>query len=112
MESFHDEGFRVRIGNALFGKAQHVQLELGVAVREMSIIEIEATRRLGDVLLVWSKHLIAADAVPPIAEIGLAGDWGGEEAAKKGFVQNEFTVWRSDGEHLKCQAFEARPASP
>lgn len=108
VESFHDDGFRVRLGDLMLDKAGHATLELSVAVREMSIIEITATRRIGDMLLVWSKHLIRADAVPPIPELGLEGDWGNEKAAREGFVQAEFTVWRQEGERLKCMVFEAR----
>ena len=111
VESFHDDDFRVRIGERLFNKAEHTALELAVAVREMSIIEIEATRRLGDILLVWSKHLIRADAVPPIPSLGLEGDWGNEAASKVGFVQLEFTVWRQKGDRLQCVVFEARSAA-
>jgi hypothetical protein len=66
VESFHDDGFRVRLGERLYGKDEHVAIELSVAVREMSIIEIEATRRIGNILLVWSKHLIKADHVPEL----------------------------------------------
>lgn len=112
VEGFHDDGFRVRIGEALIDKAGHVALELGVAVREMSIVEITATRRIGDLLLVWSKHLIRADAVPELPELGLTGDWGDQAAAKRGFVQIEFTLWRDDGGSLKCVAFEVGAAGP
>jgi hypothetical protein len=108
VRAFHDPDFRVRIGDRLFDKVSHVALELAVAVREMSIIQIEETRRIGDILLVWSKHFIAADAVPPIPGLGLEGDWGGEAAARTGFVQVEMTVWRREGGSLKCCAFEAR----
>ena len=112
VESFHDDGFLVRVGKSLFGKQQHVALELAVAVREMSIIEIEKTRRVGKLLLVWSRHFIAADAVPPIPELGLEGDWGGEAAAAKGFEQLEFTVWGLENNQLKIIAFEATPLIP
>lgn len=110
VESFHDDGFRVRIGERILDKAGHVTLELGVAVQEMSIIEIETTRRVGALLLVWSKHLIRAASVPPIASLGLEGDWGDEKLSRRGFTQCEFTVWRRDGRRLKCIAFEAKTA--
>ena len=74
----------------------------------MSIIEIEATRRIGNILLVWSKHLFKADHVPALPQLGLDGDWGDAHAARMGFVQLEFTVWRQEGDKLKCLAFEAR----
>lgn len=108
VESFHDDGFRVRLGDLMLDKTGHATLELAVAVREMSIIEITSTRRVGNMLLVWSKHLIRADAVPPIPELGLEGDWGNEAAAREGFVQTEFTLWRQEGERFKCMVFEAR----
>ncbi|HVO44831.1 MAG TPA: hypothetical protein VMT29_00730 [Steroidobacteraceae bacterium] len=112
VETFHDDGFRVRLGKGLLNKSQHIDVELAVAVREMSIIEIELTRRMGDLLLVWSKHLIMADHVPELPELGLKGDWGNQEAARVGFVQLEFTVWRREGDRLKCVAFEARGTAP
>jgi hypothetical protein len=108
VEAYHDDGFRVRIGQRIYNKAEHVTIELAVEVREMSIIEIEATRRLGDFLFVWSKHRIRADEVPEIPELGLLGDWGDEKASKAGFVQYEFTAWRRDGQRLRCLTFEAR----
>jgi hypothetical protein len=108
VEAFHDDGFRVRLGDLMLDKAKHATLELSVAVREMSIIEITSTRRIGDMLLVWSKHLIRADTVPPIPELGLEGDWGNEAAARQGFVQTEFTLWRQEGDRLRCLMFEAR----
>lgn len=108
VESFHDKGFRVRLGKGLLDMNEHIEVELAVAVREMSIIEIELTRKMGDLLLVWSKHLIKADHVPQIPHLGLDGDWGNEKASKAGFVQLEFTVWRREGNRLKCLAFEAR----
>lgn len=108
VESFHDDGFRVRLGDRLIDKPEHVLLELTVGVREMSIISIDATRRVGDMLLVWSKHLIRADRVPPIPELGLEGDWGNEEASRAGFEQTEFTLWRQQGDGLKILVFEAR----
>ena len=108
VESFHDDGFRLRMGDPLIDKAGHVLIELSVAVREMSIIEITSTRRIGDILLVWSKHLIRADAVSPVPELGLVGDWGDEKAAREGFVQTEFTAWRQEGAGLKCLVFEAK----
>ena len=111
VETFHDEGFRVRLGKGLLTKDEHIDLELAVAVREMSIIEIEATRSIGELLLVWSRHLIRADAVPPVPRLGLHGDWGNEEASKRGFVQLEFTVWRRVGDRLECVAFEAKSAA-
>ena len=112
VETFHDDGFRVRLGKGLLEKNEHIDLELAVAVREMSIIEIESTRRMGHLLLVWSKHLIRADHVPELPELGLKGDWGNETASRVGFVQLEFTVWRRDGDRLKCVAFEAKGTAP
>jgi hypothetical protein len=112
VETFHDDGFRVRLGKGLLNKDEHIDVELSVAVREMSIVEIESTRKMGDLLLVWSKHLIRADHVPPIPRLGLEGDWGNEKASREGFVQLEFTVWRRAGDRLKCFAFEAKAASP
>lgn len=108
VESFHDDGFRVRLGDRLIDKPEHVMLELTVGVQEMSIISIDAVRRVGDMLLVWSKHLIRADKVPPIPELGLEGDWGNEEAARAGFAQTEFTLWRREDDRLKILVFEAR----
>ena len=108
VESFHDDGFRVRLGDRLIDKPEHVLLELTVGVQEMSIISIDATRRVGDMLLVWSKHLIRADRVPAIPELGLEGDWGNEAAAHVGFPQTEFTLWRQEGDRLKILVFEAR----
>lgn len=108
VESFHDDGFRVRLGERLLTKTEHATLELTVAVEEMSIISIDATRRVGDMLLVWSQHLIRAGEVPPIPDFGLEGDWGNEAAAKAGFRQIEFTLWRQDEDRLKCMVFEAR----
>lgn len=108
VESFHDDGFRVRLGDRLITKPEHVMLELGVGVQEMSIISIDATRRVGDMLLVWSKHLIRADGVPSFPELGLNGDWGNADAARIGFEQIEFTLWRRDGDRLKILVFEAR----
>ena len=108
--TFHDDGFRARIADRMIDKQSHIELELTVAVREMSIIEITATRRMGDILLVWSKHRIVADQVPPLPQFGLQGDWGNEAAARVGFPQIEFTVWRQQGDALKCVAFEAKAA--
>lgn len=108
VESFHDDGFRVRLGERLIDKPEHVLLELTVGVQEMSIISIDATRRVGDMLLVWSRHLIRADRVPPIPELGLEGDWGNEDASRAGFAQTEFTLWRREGDGLKILVFEAR----
>lgn len=71
-------------------------------------MEITATRRIGDILLVWSKHLIAADTVPEMPEFGLEGDWGDANAARAGFIQSEFTVRRTEGPRLICLAFEAK----
>jgi hypothetical protein len=112
VETFHDDGFRVRLGKGLLDRSEHIDVELAVAVREMSIIEIEATRRMGELLLVWSKHLIRADHVPELPDLGLKGDWGNQKASKVGFVQLELTVWRRAGEGLKCVAFEAKSAAP
>lgn len=108
VETFHDDGFRARIADRMIDKASHIELELTVAVREMSIMEITATRRMGELLLVWSKHRIVADRVPPLPQFGLQGDWGNEAAAQVGFPQTEFTVWRREGAGLKCVAFEAK----
>jgi hypothetical protein len=107
IESFHDEGFRAGLGDKLLTKAQHVQLELTVGNAEMRLLKITAARRVGDVLLVWSKHFIRVTSLPEIPSLGLLGDWGDEKAAKKGFVQDEFSVWRFEGARIKCLAFAA-----
>ena len=107
IESFHDEGFRAGLGDKLLKKAQHVQLELTVGNAEMKLLEIAATRRVGDVLLVWSKHFIRVTSLPEIPSLGLLGDWGDEKAAKKGFTQDEFSVWMFEGDRIKCLAFAA-----
>jgi hypothetical protein len=107
IESFHDEGFRAGLGDKLLKKAQHVQLELTVGNAEMKLLEIAATRRVGDVLLVWSKHFIRVTSLPEIPSLGLLGDWGDEKVAKKGFMQDEFSVWRFEGDRIKCLSFAA-----
>ena len=107
IESFHDEGFRAGLGDKLLTKAQHVQLELTVGNAEMNLLKIAATRRVGDVLLVWSNHFIRVTSLPEIPSLGLLGDWGDEKAAKKGFTQDEFSVWMFEGDRIKCLAFAA-----
>lgn len=110
IESFHDEGFRAGLGDRLLTKAQHIQLELTVPNREMKLIKIEATRRIGDILLVWSTHFIRVDSLPEIPSLGLFGDWGDEKAAKQGFNQDEFSVWKFDRGRIKCLSFAASRA--
>jgi hypothetical protein len=107
IERFHDEGFRAGLGDKLLTKAQHVHLELTVGNAEMKLLKIAATRRSGDVLLVWSKHFIRVTSLPEIPSLGLLGDWGDEKAAKKGFIQDEFSVWRFEGDRIKCLSFAA-----
>jgi hypothetical protein len=107
VESFHDHGFRAGLGGKLLTKPQHVQLELTVGNAEMKLLEIVATRHVADVLLVWSKHFIRVTSLPEIPSLGLLGDWGDEKAAKKGFIQDEFSVWRFDGDRIKCLSFAA-----
>jgi hypothetical protein len=104
IESFHDEGFRAGVGGRMLTKAEHVEMELTVGNKEMKLLKIQ-TRRVGDVLLVWSSHFIRADPVPEIPKLGLIGDWGDAKAAKRGFTQDEFSVWRFEGGRLKCLAF-------
>ena len=104
--TFHDDGFRVRLGKRLLTKAEHIHLELTVGNVEMRLTEVEATRRIGDILFVWSRHFIRATSVPPIPEFGLEGDWANEAMAQKGFEQGEISVWRDEGGKLKCLAFE------
>lgn len=106
VESIHDDGFRVRLGNRLLTKDEHIQLELAVANAEMNLLEVESTRRIGEILLVWSKHFIRVHAIPQIPSLDLLGDWGNEEVAKKGFTQGELSVWRHAGGKLKCLAFD------
>jgi hypothetical protein len=106
VESFHDEGFRVHVGARLLTRAEHVRLEITVDNVEMRLTKVEATRRIGDILFVWSRHFIRASAVPPIPELGLEGDWANEAMAQKGFEQSEISVWRDIGGLLKCLAFE------
>jgi hypothetical protein len=112
IESFHDEGFRAGLGNRVLTKAQHIQLELIVENKEMKLTSIEATRRVGDILLVWSTHFIRVDALPEIPSLGLFGDWGDEKAAKRGFSQNEFSVWRFADGRIKCLEFATTRAKP
>lgn len=110
IESFHDEGFRAGLGDRLLTKAQHIQLELAVGNTEMKLLQVEATRRVGDILLVWSKHFIRVNSLPQIPSLGLVGDWGDEKAAKRGFTQGEFSVWRFEGKRLECLSFAAARA--
>lgn len=112
VETFHDEGFRVRLGARLLTKVEHVRLELAVDNVEMRLTQVEATRRIGDILFVWSRHFIRATAVPPIPEFGLEGDWGNEALARKGFEQGEISVWRDEGGRLKCLVFEISAIQP
>lgn len=107
IESFHDEGFRAGVGARMLTKAEHIEVELAVGNKEMRLLKIQ-TRRVGDLLLVWSSHFIRADPVPPIPSLGLIGDWGDAKAAKRGFTQDEFSVWRFEGGQLKCLAFVAQ----
>lgn len=111
VESFHDEGFRAGLGDRLFNKAQHVELELAVANTEMKLLKVQATRRIGDILLVWSQHFIRVDSLPEIPSLGLLGDWGDEKMAKQGFTQDEISVWRFEGGRIKCLAFAASRTS-
>jgi len=46
-------------------------------------------------------------SLPEIPSLGLVGDWGDEKAAKRGFTQGEFSVWRFEGGRIKCLAFAA-----
>jgi hypothetical protein len=102
----HDEGFRVRLGDRLLNKHEHTDLEIAVANTDMKLIEVEATRRIGDLLLAWTRHFIKVSALPPIPNLGLFGDWGNEAAARRGFIQGEFSVWRFEGKKIKCVAFD------
>lgn len=106
LEAFHDQGFRVRVGDRLLDRDDHMLLEVTVTNTQMDLISIEATRRIGDVLLVWSTHSITIEEAPEIPSLGLFGDWGDLEALKRGFIQGEFTVWRFEGERLLCAAFD------
>jgi hypothetical protein len=106
LEYFHDEGFRVRLGDRLLNRDDHMLLEVTVTNTQMDLISIEATRRIDDTLLVWSTHRITITEAPEIPSLGLFGDWGNSEALKQGFVQGEFTVWRFKGNRLLCAAFE------
>jgi hypothetical protein len=76
------------------------------------LLEIEATRRVGELLLVWSRHFIRVNAIPQIPSLGLLGDWGNEKVAKQGFNQGELSVWRYDGDKLKCLAFDIGSFQP
>jgi len=104
--TFHDDGFRVRVGDRLLDKDEHMLVEVTVTNTQMDLMSIEATRRLGDVLLVWSTHFIRIEEAPEIPSLGLYGDWGDLEALKQGFVQGEFTVWRIEGDRILCAAFD------
>ena len=106
IETFHDAGFRVRVGERLLDKDEHMLLEMSVTNTQMDLMSIEATRRIGDVLLVWSTHFIKIEEAPEIPSLGLFGDWGNLEVLKKGFVQGEFTVWRFEGDRIVCAAFD------
>lgn len=105
---FHADDFGVLSGAGMLNKDDHVILQLTVDNKQMDLLELSEVRRTGNLYLVWSTHFIRADKVPPIPSIGLEGDWGGEEQAKVGFVQKEFTVWRRTGDKLRCVAFHAR----
>jgi hypothetical protein len=102
----HDDGFRVRFGDKLLTKNEHIQLELAVANEEMRLLALEATRRIGDLLLVWSRHFIRVSSIPEIPSLGLLGDWGSEAVAKRGFTQGEFSIWKYTGKTLKYLAFD------
>lgn len=108
---FHADDFGVLSGAGMLDKDSHVILQLTVDNKQMDLVELSEVRRTGNLYLVWSTHFIRADKVPPIPEIGLEGDWGGEEQAKVGFTQKEFTVWRRTGGKLRCVAFHARRVS-
>jgi hypothetical protein len=110
--SIHDEGFRVRFGERLLSKSEHIELELAVAHAEMKLLEVEATRRVAGLLLVWSRHFIRVNAIPQIPGLGLLGDWGNEQVAKQGFTQGELSVWRYEGDKLKCLAFDIGSFQP
>jgi hypothetical protein len=110
--SIHDEGFRVRLGTRLLTKNEHIELELIVANAEMRLTAVEATRRVGELLLVWSTHFIRVNAIPQIPSLGLLGDWGNEKVAKQGFTQGELSVWRYEGDSLKCIAFDIGSFQP
>ncbi|MFV3077039.1 hypothetical protein [Niveispirillum fermenti] len=112
VESFHDEGFKVRIGERLFDKRAHIAIELAVDSREMRLVAIDAVRRVGDLLLVWSSHFIRAENVPAIPALGLPDGWADGDLARAGFTQTEFTVWRVDGDHARCLAFDISGAQP
>lgn len=110
--TFHDDGFRVRLGDRLLTKAEHIELELAVANSEMNLLEVEATRRIGDILLVWSRHFIKVESIPEIPSLGLVGDWGNESVAKQGFVQGELSIWRFERDRIKCLAFDIGSFQP
>jgi hypothetical protein len=112
ISDIHDEGFRVRLGDRLLNKQEHIDLELAVANTEMRLVKVEATRRMGDFLLAWTRHFIKVSSLPPIPHLGLTGDWGNEAAARKGFMQGEFSVWRFEGEAIKCIAFDIGSFQP
>lgn len=106
IETFHDDGFRVRVGDRLLDKDEHMLLETTVTNTQMDLMSIEATRRIGDVLLVWSTHFIKIEETPEIPSLGLFGDWGNLEVLKQGFVQGELSVWRFEGDRIVCAAFD------
>lgn len=106
LERIHDPGFKVTVGNALLDKAGHIELEMQVAAREIRLTELTATRRLGDLILAWSKHRMAADHVPGVASADLQAGWVPDSLAQAGFEQREFSVWRQHGDTLQCVAFE------
>lgn len=106
VESFHDDGFRVRMGERILTKDEHVTLELAVASTQMDLVSVEATRRVGDLLLVWSRHFIKVDSIPELPALGLVGDWANEAVARRGFTQDEMTVWRFEGGRIRCLAFD------
>jgi hypothetical protein len=112
IESFHDDEFRAGLGDRLFNKAEHIEIELLVGNVEMKLLEVHATRRIGNILMVWSQHFIRVDSLPEIPSLGLIGDWGGEASAKQGFTQDEISVWRFEGGRLKCLAFAASRKPP
>lgn len=106
VESLHEAGFRVRLGDRLLDRDEHILLELAVKNSQMDTLAIDATRRIGEVLLVWSRRLMKVEETPEIPSLGLFGDWGNIEVLRKGFVQGEFSVWRQDGNRIRCMAFD------
>lgn len=106
IETLHDDGFRVRLGERLLTKDEHILLELAVKNTQMDTKSIEATRRIGELLLVWSTRLMKIEEVPEIPSLGLFGEWADVEALRQGFTQGEFSVWRYDGDCIRCLAFD------